>query len=58
MGGSGKTYTTEDAKAYLLRIFGGFDQELHDMIERAFDNSWIDFCPREGKGGGAFCCEL
>ena len=58
MGGSGKTYTTEDAKAYLLRIFGGFDQELHDMIERAFDDSWIDFYPREGKVGGAFCCEL
>ncbi|MBQ6799369.1 MAG: M3 family oligoendopeptidase [Oscillospiraceae bacterium] len=58
MGGSGKTYTTEEARDYLLRIFGGFDQELHDMIARAFDDAWIDFFPREGKVGGAFCCEL
>jgi len=58
MGGSGKTYTTQDAKDYLLRIFGQFDKELHDMIERAFDDAWIDFFPREGKVGGAFCCEL
>lgn len=55
MGGSGKTYTTEDAKAYLLDIFGGFDQDLHDMVEAAFDNAWIDFYPRDGKVGGAFC---
>lgn len=55
MGGSSKTYTTEDAKAYLLNIFGKFDKELHDMVEAAFDNAWIDFYPRDGKVGGAFC---
>lgn len=55
MGGSDKTYTTEDAKAYLLNIFGGFDKDLHDMVERAFDEAWIDFYPRDGKVGGAFC---
>lgn len=55
MGGSDKTYTTEDAKAYLLNIFGKFDKELHDMVEAAFDNAWIDFFPRDGKVGGAFC---
>jgi len=57
MGGSGKRYTTEEAKDYLLRIFGGFDQELHDMIKKAFDEEWIDFFPREGKVGGAFCAD-
>jgi oligoendopeptidase F len=25
------------------------------MINRAFDERWIDMFPREGKGGGAFC---
>ena len=55
MGGSSKTYTTEDAKAYLLNIFGKFDKDLHDMVERAFDDAWIDFYPRDGKVGGAFC---
>ena len=25
------------------------------MIANAFDQEWIDFFPREGKAGGAFC---
>lgn len=50
-----KAYTTEEAKAYLLDIFKDFDSDLHDMVENAFDNAWIDFYPREGKVGGAFC---
>ena len=55
MGKSGKTYTVEEAKEYLLDIFGGFDTELHDMVKRAFEDNWIDFFPRDGKRGGAFC---
>ena len=56
MGKSDKTYTVEDAKEYLLNIFGKFDSELHDMVKGAFENEWIDFFPREGKVGGAFDC--
>lgn len=58
MGASGKTYTIEEARDYLLNIFGGFDGELRDMVQRAFDESWIDFYPRDGKVGGAFCQEV
>ncbi len=58
MGRSDKKYTTEDARDYLLGIFGKFDAELHDMVKEAFDNSWIDFYPREGKVGGAFDCAV
>lgn len=56
MGSSDKKYTTEDARDYLLNIFKKFDRELYDMVKRAFDESWIDFYPRNGKVGGAFDC--
>ena len=58
MGKSDKEFTTEDARDYLLGIFGKFDSELHDMVKEAFDNSWIDFFPRDGKVGGAFDCAV
>ena len=58
MGKSDKKYTTEEARDYLLNIFAKFDVELHDMVKEAFDNSWIDFFPREGKVGGAFDCAV
>ncbi len=56
MGKSDRKYTVEEARDYLLNIFGGFDSQLHDMVKRAFDEAWIDFYPREGKVGGAFDC--
>ena len=58
MGKNDKTYTVEDAREYLLGIFKDFDKELHDMVMCAFDNSWIDFYPRDGKVGGAFDCAV
>ncbi|MBR3461020.1 MAG: M3 family oligoendopeptidase [Clostridia bacterium] len=58
MGANDKTYTVEEARDYLLNIFKDFDSDLHDMVERAFNESWIDFYPHEGKVGGAFCAGL
>ena len=55
MGKSSTKFTAEDAKAYLVEQFSGFDRELADMVAEAFDNAWIDFYPRDGKVGGAFC---
>ena len=48
-------YTPEDARAILVRELGAFSPRMADMIDRAFDERWIDMFPREGKGGGAFC---
>lgn len=58
MGQSSRTFTTEEARDYLLGIFRGFAPDLADMVERAFAQSWIDFYPREGKQGGAFCADV
>ncbi|MBR3381601.1 MAG: M3 family oligoendopeptidase [Clostridia bacterium] len=58
MGSNNRVYTTEEARDYLLGIFKDFDTDLHDMVARAFAESWIDFYPREGKVGGAFCSGL
>ena len=55
MGEACTKFTAEDARNYLVEQFSGFDQELADMVARAFDESWIDFYPRDGKRGGAFC---
>ena len=55
MGSSSTKYTTEESRDLLVKLFSTFDQELADMVARAFDNAWIDFYPRDGKSGGAFC---
>ena len=55
MGSSGKKYSTEDAKNLLISLFSTFDEELTDMVRTAFDDAWIDFYPKDGKTGGAFC---
>ena len=55
MGNMTDKYTAESTREYLVELFSGFDGELADMVARAFDNAWIDFYPRSGKSGGAFC---
>ena len=48
-------YTPEDARAILVKELGAFSPRMGRMIDRAFDERWIDMYPREGKAGGAFC---
>jgi len=55
LGETDRKFTVEEAKAYLIRHFEGFTKDLADMVEEAFDQAWIDFYPRKGKVGGAFC---
>ena len=58
MGKSDKKYTVEEAKAYLMNIFEAENPRLAAIVDRAFEENWIDFFPREGKVGGAFCAGL
>ena len=55
MGKAASGYSAEDAKNILVDLFSTFDEELTDMVRHAFDDAWIDFYPRDGKSGGAFC---
>lgn len=58
MGKSDKKYTVEEARAYLMHIFENENPDLARITDRAFEENWIDFFPREGKVGGAFCAGL
>ena len=58
MGDSSSSFTTEEAKNFLLEQFATFDSELTEMVRTAFDDAWIDFFPRDGKRGGAFCSSI
>ena len=58
MGDSSATFTPEEARDYLVKQFSTFDDELTEMVAKAFDEEWIDFYPRSGKRGGAFCSNV
>ena len=55
LGKSEKKYTVEEAQEFILKHFGSFSEELKALAEKAFRNNWIDYLPRKGKVGGAFC---
>lgn len=45
----------EEAKEYMVKGFSDFGSDYVNMLERAFDERWIDFAQNEGKSTGAFC---
>lgn len=55
LGKSDKTYSLEECRDYLLECFGTLTPDMAAMMKEAFENEWIDFYPRNGKQGGAFC---
>jgi len=58
MGKSSTKFTTTEARDFLVKQFEGFNPEEAQMIADAFDQEWIDFFPRAGKVGGAFCADV
>jgi len=58
MGRFDKTYTIDEAKEFILSVFKQFDEELYALAKRAFEERWIDYTPRKGKRGGAFCAKV
>ena len=55
VGSVSKKYTVEEAREILIREMGKFSPDMAAFIGNAFDSRWIDFYPRDGKTGGAFC---
>ncbi len=45
----------EEGRALVLESFAGFSPEFGAIIQRVFDENWIDAEVRPGKRGGAFC---
>lgn len=58
IGESNTKFTIEASKDYLVNHFRGFADDLADLVEGAFDQAWIDFYPRKGKVGGAYCVNI
>ncbi len=58
MGSLTKTYSSDEAKDLVLEVYKSFSEPLYEMGKRAFEERWIDFLPKEGKVGGAFCAGI
>ncbi len=51
-------YTVEDSREMLVSSFEKLHPPIAAVIDRAYEDQWIDFYPRENKVGGAFCSNL
>jgi pepF/M3 family oligoendopeptidase len=58
IGSVNKRFTVEEANEYVLKNFKTFSDKLHNMAQRAFNEEWVDYTPRKGKRGGAFCSNI
>ena len=58
IGSVSKVFSIEEAQNYILENFGSFSPKLRGVAERAFNENWIDYYPKKGKVGGAFCSNI
>ncbi|QMS85773.1 M3 family oligoendopeptidase [Candidatus Xianfuyuplasma coldseepsis] len=58
VGSSDRVFTEEEAMEFIFENFRTFSPNLEALARRAWDEEWIDFTPRNGKRGGAFCSNL
>ncbi len=54
VGTGGRSYTFAEARAFIIRQFSLFSDDMGAFAEKAFANNWIDAEPRKGKVGGAY----
>ena len=53
-----RTFTVEEAQEFLLKHFATFSDDMVKMVKDAFENNYVDYFPKKGKVGGAFCSNL
>jgi pepF/M3 family oligoendopeptidase len=58
LGKSNRTFSEEEAMEFIFKQFRSFSPDLEYLAKRAWKEHWIDFTPRNGKRGGAFCSNL
>ncbi|MDT8337101.1 MAG: M3 family oligoendopeptidase [Candidatus Izemoplasmatales bacterium] len=58
IGAVNKRFTIDEANEYVLKNFKTFSHPLYQMAKKAFQEDWIDYTPRKGKRGGAFCSNI
>lgn len=58
IGESDRTFTVEEAQEFLLKHFATFSDDMVKMVKAAFENNYVDYFPKKGKVGGAFCSNL
>lgn len=47
--------TMAEAKEYVEKALDVMGEDYKEMIEKAFNERWIDYAPNKGKSTGAFC---
>jgi len=58
IGESNVTFTKEEGSDFMIKNFTDFDPELGEFARSAIDQDWVDWEPKKGKVGGAFCANL
>lgn len=58
VGNVDKTFTYEEAMAFVVDNFRTFSDSLAEYAQNAYEKNWLDVEPREGKRGGAFCANI
>jgi len=55
MGGSARTFTYDEAAAFVVEHFRQFSPAMADFAAHAFEHRWIEAEDRPGKQAGGFC---
>ncbi|QOR35562.1 M3 family oligoendopeptidase [Clostridium sp. 'deep sea'] len=55
LGKSNKTYSLEEGANFVAKHMKNFNKSMGDLVERAFNENWVETENRDNKRAGAFC---